>query len=89
MGGLLLTGAVVLVATSHERIREINIFAAVLIVQSLPFLSAVAIALIEGSRLNDFGYWRSLEARLVELLPRRTVIVKAQAPADKTIETAP
>ncbi len=89
LGGLLVTGAVVLVATNHERIRELNIFAAVLIVQSLPFLSAVAIALIEGSRLNDFGYWRNLEARLVELLPRRTVIVKAPAPADKTIETAP
>ena len=89
LGGLLVTGAVVLVATNHERIREINIFAVVLTVQSLPFLSAVAIALLEGSRLNDFGYWRSLEARLVESLPRRAVIVEAQAPADKTVETAP
>jgi len=89
LAGLLVTGAVILVATNYERIREINIFAAVLIVQSLPFLSAVAIALLESSRLNDFAYWRSLEARLVELLPRRTVIAKAPAPADKRVETAP
>ena len=36
--------------------HEINIFAFVLVVQSLPFLSAVAIALIEGTRLNSFAY---------------------------------
>lgn len=87
IGGLLVTGAVILTATNYERIREIYIFAGVLVLQSLPFLSAVAIALFEGSRLNDLATWRSLEARLVVLLPRRAAIAKA--PADKTMETAP
>jgi cellulose synthase/poly-beta-1,6-N-acetylglucosamine synthase-like glycosyltransferase len=79
IGGLLVTGAVILTATNYQRIREIYIFAGVLVLQSLPFLSAVAIGLFEGSRLNDLAYWRSLEARFVELLPRRTAIVKAPA----------
>jgi exo-beta-1,3-glucanase (GH17 family)/cellulose synthase/poly-beta-1,6-N-acetylglucosamine synthase-like glycosyltransferase len=88
IGGLLVTGAVLLLATNYQRIREIYIFAGVLMLQSLPFLSAVAIALLEGSRLNDFAYWRSLGAgRFGELLPRRAAIAKT--PADKTVETAP
>jgi exo-beta-1,3-glucanase (GH17 family)/cellulose synthase/poly-beta-1,6-N-acetylglucosamine synthase-like glycosyltransferase len=89
IGCLLVTGAVILLARNYERIREIYIFAGVLVVQSLPFVSAVAIALLEGSRLNDFAFWRSLEARFVELLPRRAAIAKAPATTDKTIETAP
>jgi hypothetical protein len=40
----------ILVVTNYKQVHEINIFAAVLVVQSLPFLSAVAIALIEGTR---------------------------------------
>jgi hypothetical protein len=87
LGGLLISGALVLVATNHEQIREIYIFAGVLVIQSLPFLSAVAIAALEGSRANDFAFWRSIEARLGEVLPRRAV--KAPAPADKRIETVP
>jgi hypothetical protein len=43
--------------------------------------------LFEGSRLNDLSYWRSLEARLAELLPRRAAIAKAPAPAEKSVET--
>jgi cellulose synthase/poly-beta-1,6-N-acetylglucosamine synthase-like glycosyltransferase len=50
LAALLLIGAVVVVATNYKQIHEINIFAAVLIVQSLPFLAAVAIATLEGSR---------------------------------------
>jgi exo-beta-1,3-glucanase (GH17 family)/cellulose synthase/poly-beta-1,6-N-acetylglucosamine synthase-like glycosyltransferase len=57
MGGLLLLGAAILIATNHERVREINVFALALMVQSLPFLSAVAIALIERSRLNQPAFW--------------------------------
>ena len=88
LGTLLIIGAIVLVATNHQRIREIYIFAGVLVLQSLPFLSAVAIAALEGSRANDFGFWRAIEARLGEVLPRRATI-KAPAPADKRIETVP
>jgi exo-beta-1,3-glucanase (GH17 family)/cellulose synthase/poly-beta-1,6-N-acetylglucosamine synthase-like glycosyltransferase len=83
---LLLTAAVLVVATNENNIRELNIFAAVLVLQSLPFVSAVAIALVESCRLNDFVFWRSVEAQVVELLPWRPAVVEAEAPADKRID---
>jgi hypothetical protein len=88
IGGLLLLGALTLVVTNYKDVREINVFAFVLVVQSLPFLSAVTIALIEGSRLNSFAYWRSLEARFAELLPRSKVIAEAaqKVPAENRAE---
>ncbi len=47
IGVLLLIGAGVLIATnSFKQIREIYIFAGVLVLESLPFLSAVAIAIL-------------------------------------------
>jgi hypothetical protein len=39
----------------------------VLAVQSLPFLAAVSIAALEGSRFNDFVWWRRLRLRLAAL----------------------
>jgi len=77
IAGLLISGAMVLVATNVKEIREINIFAGVLVIQSLPFIAAVGLALIERSRLNDFGYWRAIDARLAELLGRRAPIAQA------------
>jgi exo-beta-1,3-glucanase (GH17 family)/cellulose synthase/poly-beta-1,6-N-acetylglucosamine synthase-like glycosyltransferase len=62
IAGLLLAGAVTLVVTNAKQVREIYIFAAVLVVQSLPFLSAVALAVVEGTRFNSFAYWRRMEA---------------------------
>ena len=58
LAALLLIGAAVVVMTNYKQIHEINIFALVLVVQSLPFLAAVAIGAIEGSRFNEFAYWR-------------------------------
>ncbi|MEA2946056.1 MAG: hypothetical protein QOI40_1386 [Alphaproteobacteria bacterium] len=89
LAALLLIGAVVVVATNYKQIHEINIFAAVLIVQSLPFLAAVAIATLEGSRFNAFGYWRSIEAQVAAALPGSTVVAESpvQIPADKQVET--
>ena len=81
LAGLLILGAVVLVATNIKGVREINIFAVVLLVQSLPFLAAVALALIERTPLNDFAYWRTLEARVGELVHRRVGRPPAAAPA--------
>jgi cellulose synthase/poly-beta-1,6-N-acetylglucosamine synthase-like glycosyltransferase len=72
---LLLIGAVIVVMTNWAEVREINLFAAVLVVQSLPFLSAVAMAAIERSRLNSLATWRALEARVVELLPHREAAI--------------
>jgi exo-beta-1,3-glucanase (GH17 family)/glycosyltransferase involved in cell wall biosynthesis len=89
MGGLLLAGAAVVVLTNYKQIREINIFAVVLVVQSLPFLAAVAIAALEGSRFNEFAYWRRVEAKVAETLPRPATVAEApaQLPADNRIET--
>jgi exo-beta-1,3-glucanase (GH17 family)/cellulose synthase/poly-beta-1,6-N-acetylglucosamine synthase-like glycosyltransferase len=89
IAALLLIGALTLVATNYKQVREINIFAVVLVVQSLPFLAAIAMALIEGTRFNSFAYWRSVEARLAEFLPRSKAIAEApKLPAENRIETA-
>jgi cellulose synthase/poly-beta-1,6-N-acetylglucosamine synthase-like glycosyltransferase len=74
IGVLLLVGAVVLVLTnSFKEVREIYIFAAVLVLESLPFLSAVSIALLENSRLNSFVFWRNTGIRTAELIGLRPV----------------
>jgi exo-beta-1,3-glucanase (GH17 family)/cellulose synthase/poly-beta-1,6-N-acetylglucosamine synthase-like glycosyltransferase len=74
LAGLLISGAAVLVATNAKEIREINIFAVVLLIQSLPFVAAVSLAVIERTRLNEFVYWRTLDARFAELFGRRAPI---------------
>jgi hypothetical protein len=97
LAALLLIGSATVVATNHTQIREINIFAGVLVVQSLPFLAAVALAMLEGSRLNEFAYWRHVEAKVAETLPRPAEapvqvtppLVPAQLPADSRIEAQP
>ncbi len=71
IGVLLIVGAVVLVVFNQKEVREINIFAGVLVLQSLPFLSAVAIAILENSRINSFGFWRSSAIRTAELIGLR------------------
>src|SRR5882724_5107799 len=74
IGVLLLVGATVLVVTNgFKQVREIYIFAAVLVLESLPFLSAVAIALLENSRANDFSFWRNTAVRTAELIGLRPV----------------
>ncbi len=53
-----------------------------LLVQSLPFIAAVVIAAIERTPLNDFVFWRTLEGRFADMLPRREpAIAKIAAPA--------
>ena len=74
IGALLLAGAAVLVlSNAFKQVHEIYIFAAVLVLQSLPFLSAVAIAILENSRINDFGFWRRTTIRTAELIGFRPV----------------
>ena len=74
IAALLLVGAVTLVVTNYKQVHEINIFALVLVVQSLPFAAAVALAAIEGTRFNSFAYWRGIEAKIgaqaADLLPQ-------------------
>jgi exo-beta-1,3-glucanase (GH17 family)/cellulose synthase/poly-beta-1,6-N-acetylglucosamine synthase-like glycosyltransferase len=74
IGVLLLIGAAVLVVTNNQKeVREIYIFAGVLVLQSLPFLSAVAIAILESSRINSFTFWRNTGVRSAELIGLRPV----------------
>jgi hypothetical protein len=85
LAGLLIVGAVVLVSTNIKEIREINIFAVVLLIQSLPFLAAVGLAAIERTRFNEFAYWSILEARVAELLP----IMRRSSSIAEATRTAP
>jgi hypothetical protein len=71
IGALLLIGAVVLVAFNQKEVREIYIFAVVLVLESLPFLSAVGIAILENSRANEFGFWKRSAVRTAELIGLR------------------
>jgi exo-beta-1,3-glucanase (GH17 family)/cellulose synthase/poly-beta-1,6-N-acetylglucosamine synthase-like glycosyltransferase len=74
IGVLLLVGAAVLVVTNnYKQVREIYVFAAVLVLESLPFLSAVAIAILENSRTNSFAFWRHTIVRTAELIGLRPV----------------
>jgi hypothetical protein len=81
IGVLLLVGAGVLVASNaFKEVTEIYIFAGVLVLQSLPFLSAVAIAILENSRANDFQWWRDTTVRTAELIGLRPVPMPQGAP---------
>jgi len=74
IGALLWVGAAVLIVTNAQKqITEIYIFAGVLLLQSLPFLAAVAIALLENSRVNAFTFWRETGIRTAELIGLRPV----------------
>jgi cellulose synthase/poly-beta-1,6-N-acetylglucosamine synthase-like glycosyltransferase/exo-beta-1,3-glucanase (GH17 family) len=80
LGSLLIIGAIVLIANNPLHITEIYLFAVVLVVQSLPFLSAAAIAAIEGSRINEFAFWTSLQPNALAMLRRRPAGIASQAP---------
>jgi len=71
IAALLLIGAMTLVGTNVKDVREINLFAVVMCVQSLPFIAAVLLAWLERSRLNDFAAWHTIEARVTAILPGR------------------
>ena len=81
IGVLLLAGAALLVVSnSFKQVNEIYVFAGVLVLQSLPFLSAVAIALLENSRTNDFAFWRNSTIRTAELIGLRPVVAVPPLP---------
>jgi hypothetical protein len=92
IGGLLIFGAAVLVATNDRQVSEIYVFAFVLVIQSLPFLAATLIAAFDGNRINDFAYWSELRERATTLATRRPALAKViaetpVAPAEKQVET--
>src|ERR1700704_4677839 len=86
IGVLLLVGAAVLVITnSFKEVREIYVFAAVLVLESLPFLSAVAIAILENSRINSFAFWRNTGIRTAELIGLRPVAMPKAAGSSQPV----
>jgi len=79
IGVLLLVGAAVLIASNqYKEVHEIYIFAGVLVLESLPFLSAVAIAILENSRTNQFSFWRHARIRSAELIGLRPAPMPAK-----------
>ncbi|MCX7314980.1 MAG: glycosyltransferase [Alphaproteobacteria bacterium] len=91
IGGLLVASATFLHATNWELVREIDLFALALAVQSLPFLAAVALAVLESSQVNEFAFWNGLEARVGRMLTRRPAVPQVSVPtpvAEKQIEPA-
>jgi cellulose synthase/poly-beta-1,6-N-acetylglucosamine synthase-like glycosyltransferase len=88
IGVLLLLGAgVLVVSNSFKQIHEIYVFAAVLVLESLPFLSAVAIAILESSRINSFTFWRSTGVRTAELIGLRPVAMPTVAGPSQPVAT--
>jgi exo-beta-1,3-glucanase (GH17 family)/cellulose synthase/poly-beta-1,6-N-acetylglucosamine synthase-like glycosyltransferase len=85
IGVLLIIGAVVLIVFNQKEVREINIFAAVLVLESLPFLSAVAIAILENSRMNNFSFWRNSAIRTAELIGLRREAAQANIAAQQPV----
>jgi hypothetical protein len=86
IGVLLLLGAGVLVVTNNaKQIREIYIFAGVLVLESLPFMSAVAIAILESSRINSFEFWRNTGVRTAELIGLRPVAMPTIAASSQPV----
>ncbi|MGB7036170.1 MAG: glycosyltransferase [Xanthobacteraceae bacterium] len=83
IAALLLVGAATLVVTNYKQVYEINIFACVLVVQSLPFLAAVILAALEGTRFNNFAFWHGIEGRIeaaigakaADLLPQSQEVI--------------
>ncbi|MEW6767760.1 MAG: glycosyltransferase [Pseudomonadota bacterium] len=86
IGVLLIIGAVVLVVFNTKEVREINIFALVLVLESLPFLSAVSIAILENSRINAFEFWSKSSVRAAELIGLRRETLPVSIPAKQPAE---
>jgi GT2 family glycosyltransferase len=87
IGVLLLVGAAVLIVTNSKQIRELYIFAGVLVLESLPFLSAVAIAILESSRANSFTFWHNAGIRTAELIGLRPVAATTGASSNPPVTT--
>jgi cellulose synthase/poly-beta-1,6-N-acetylglucosamine synthase-like glycosyltransferase len=85
---LLVASAVLLHATNWEAVREIDLFAVVLMIQALPFLASVGLAALESSRANEFVFWRTLETRFAGLLRQRAAKASASAPTDNGVGAA-
>jgi glucan 1,3-beta-glucosidase len=89
IAALLLIGAAIVIITNDKQVFEVNLFAAVLMVQSLPFLAAGAMATLECSRFNEFAYWQGVKATVATTLAPQAPVAEApvQLPGEKRAET--
>ena len=85
MAALLVAGAITLIETNYKEVREIYIFAFVLLVQALPFAAAVIIALWERSRINDFAVLEGYRATFAMLARRARLAKVTQSVAPQQI----
>jgi glucan 1,3-beta-glucosidase len=76
---------VLVVTNSFRQITEIYLFAGVLVLQSLPFMSAVALATLELSRINSFAFWRHARIRTAELIGLRPVPMPTPVGAQRQV----
>jgi len=81
VGTLLMGSAIFLHMTNWHVVREVDLYALALGIQSLPFLAAAAIGVVETSRVNDFATWRTWRAQLTGL-PRRVPAPQPPAVAE-------
>ena len=90
IGALLVIGAVIVTMRNFEHVREIDIFADVLLIQSLPFLAATLLAVLEETRVNSFALWKAAEGRGAALLgtPQHAVISQPAPHSENRIESA-
>jgi cellulose synthase/poly-beta-1,6-N-acetylglucosamine synthase-like glycosyltransferase/exo-beta-1,3-glucanase (GH17 family) len=89
IAALLLIGAVLVVMTNYTQVHEVNIFALVLVVQSLPFVAAGFLAAVEGTRFNEFAFWQGIASRFATVVSRPAPAAQApvQVPGEKRVET--
>ena len=80
IGGLLVLGGVALILTNQTEVREINIFAVVLMVQSLPFLATVFMAMLERPSFLPLFQFARRPAKLTVTLPVALPATEHQAP---------
>jgi exo-beta-1,3-glucanase (GH17 family)/cellulose synthase/poly-beta-1,6-N-acetylglucosamine synthase-like glycosyltransferase len=85
LGGLLLGGATLVYAMNHDQVLEMYLFAAVLFVQSLPFLAASVLAALERTPLNDPAFARKIGTQIAGFIERdpavQPVLAAEPAPA--------
>jgi hypothetical protein len=84
-----MASSIYLYVTNYERVHEINLFAIALAVQSLPFLASTALAVLEGTRVNDFAFWRRVEGRFGELITRRRTVAAVTAAVTTAVTPPP
>ncbi len=81
VGGLLAAGAAALYGSNINDVKAYNLFAGVLALQSLPFLAATGLRLLEASRLNDYTFWERVRVRYIHPATSKALAITRAANA--------